>query len=207
MVESSYTRQDVDTLATLHRSAFPDFFLSRLGHRFLSELYTGYISDPDAVIAVAREETGRLVGVCVGTIRPAGFFSRLLRRQFLGFFTASAIASLRDPRTISRLLAGLSYRGDGPPGLEGALLSSLCVSPEAQGQGIGSTLDREWRRRAAAMGSKTAFLTTDSTNNEAVNSFYKRNGWTLHDHFTTKQGRSMNRYRYDLAGSSGGATE
>lgn len=199
MIGVSYGVDDVPALAALHRRAFPDFFLSRLGEPFLRQLYLGYLSDSDAVVSVARGADGRVVGVCLGSAHPAGFFSRLLRRRLLGFLVASGLAVLRSPRTAPRLLAALRYRGDVPAGVDGALLSSLCVDPEVQSAGIGRALDEAWRTRAAELGAKTAFLTTDADENEAVNRFYTRGGWVLSDQFLTPQGRRMNRYRHDLA--------
>lgn len=198
MIGVSYTAADVPALAALHRRAFPDFFLSRLGEPFLRQLYLGYLSDSDAVVSVARATEGRVVGVCLGSAHPAGFFSRLLRRRLLGFLVASGLAIVRDPRTAPRLLAALRYRGEVPQRLDGALLSSLCVDPDVQSAGIGRALDEAWRARAAELGARTAFLTTDADGNEAVNRFYHRGGWVLSDQFVTAQGRRMNRYRHEL---------
>ena len=199
MIEHTYTAADVPALAALHRRAFPDFFLSRLGEPFLRQLYLGYISDPDAVVSVARAQDGRVVGVCVGTTHPSGFFSRLLKQRFFGFFGASLLAVLRNPRFAPRLLAALTYRGDVPPGLDGALMSSSCVDPDAQNGGIGRALDDAWRVRAAQLGAQTAFLITDADGNDAVNRFHQRGGWQLSDQYVTSQGRRMNRYRHELA--------
>lgn len=198
MIEFAYTHGEVSELATLHSRAFPDFFLSRLGPRFLRQFYLGYTTDPTAVICLARDQEGGIQGVCVGTTNPSGFFSRLLKRQFIGFVVASAAAALRNPSAIPRLLAAFIYRGDAPPDTEGAFLSSICVAPEARGQGVGGSLDRAWKARAKALGSNRVFLTTDAINNDEVNAFYRRNGWILNDQYVTKQGRQMNRYRFDL---------
>lgn len=203
MIQTSYTAADVAALSALHRRAFPDFFLSRLGEPFLRQFYLGYLDDPDAVVAVARAADGRIVGAAVGSTRPAGFFSRLLVRRLAGFVGASILAALRDPRTVPRLLAAVKYRGDQPPGSEGALLSSLCVDPSCRAAGIGGALDEAWRQRAVELGARTAFLTTDALDNEPVNLFHQRNGWQLTDQFTTPQGRRMNRYRHDLPYSEG----
>ena len=199
MIATFYTAADVPALAALHRRAFPDFFLSHLGEPFLRQLYLGYLSDSDAVISVARAEDGRVVGVCLGSAHPAGFFSRLLRRRLLGFLVASGRAIVRDPRTAPRLLSALRYRGDVPRGLDGALLSSLCVDPDMQSAGVGRELDEAWRARAAELGARSAFLTTDADGNDAVNRFYRRGGWVLSDRSVTPQGRRMNRYRHELS--------
>lgn len=203
MIEHTITRADAVPLARLHQAAFPDFFLSRLGEPFLVQFYLGFVTDPTAVIVVARDGSGRPRGVVVGTTSPAGFFSRLLRRRLLGFTVASARAAVKDPRVAPRLISAIAYRGDNPPGREGALLSSICVDPSLSGKGIGSQLIRGWVRRARGLGTNQAFLTTDAVGNDAVNSWYLREGWVLSDRFVAHGDRPMNRYEYDLRALDG----
>lgn len=185
---------DVRQLARLHARAFPAFFLSTLGEPFLTQFYRGFLKDPTAVTVVARDEAGKVQGAVVGTVEPAGFFGRLLRRRLLGFAAASARAAVRRPTSVPRLLRAVSYRGDAPSGDEGALLSSICVDPDRQSSGLGGRLLGAWEDRAAASGAQTAFLTTDAERNEAVNAFYRGRGWVLADSYRTPEGRSMNRY-------------
>lgn len=202
-IDNRITRADAVPLARIHQAAFPDFFLSQLGEPFLVQFYLGYVTDPTAVIAISRDSSGCPVGIAVGTTDPVGFFGRLLRRRLLGFAGASARAALKDPSVAPRLLRAVTYRGDNPPGREGALFSSMCVDPSLSGQGIGSKLIRGWTRRAWAMGAERAFLTTDSVGNDAVNSWYLREGWVLSDRFTAHGDRPMNRYEYDLRALDG----
>ena len=143
-IEHSISKADAIPLAKMHRAAFPDFFLSRLGEPFLVQFYLGFVTDPTAVIVVSRNSSGLPQGVAVGTTDPVGFFGRLLRRRLLGFAGASVRAALKHPSVVPRLLSAVSYRGDTPPGREGALLSSLCVDPSCSGfVGLGSWV-RSW---------------------------------------------------------------
>lgn len=194
----SISAEDAPPLARIHRTAFPGFFLSRLGDGFLVQFYLGFLADPTAVIVVSRDDANRPVGVAVGTTDPEGFFGRLLRRRFWGFAGASARAALRNPSMAPRLFAALRYRGDNPPERVGALLSSICVDPAHSRKGIGSTLIKTWIRRAREMGAGVAFLTTDAVGNDAVNAWYVREGWVLRDQFVAHGDRLMNRYEYDL---------
>ena len=185
---------DVRDLARLHREAFPGFFLSTLGEPFLVQFYRGFLQDDTAVSVVARDGHGMPLGAVVGTTEPAGFFGRLLKHRWPGFALASAQAVLRNPSAASRLVRAVRYRGEAPAGEDGALLSSICVDPAAQGGGIGRLLVDEWTRVAAAKGAKGAFLTTDAIGNDAVNGFYRSGGWKLTDSYQTSEGRSMQRY-------------
>jgi GNAT superfamily N-acetyltransferase len=192
---------DADELAHLHRAAFPTFFLSSLGVPFLRQFYAGFADDPSAVALVARDPSGRAVGVVVGTVEPAGYFSRLLRSRLMGFALASALAVVRHPRAASRLARAVAYRGPESAPTEGALLSSICVSPAARGTGTGRLLLARWERTVADRGVGAGYLTTDAEANEAVNAFYRTAGWHLEDTFLTREGRPMNRYSKQLRGS------
>lgn len=189
---------DVVSLARLHRQAFPGFFLSTLGEPFLRQFYRGYVGDPTAVTIVLRDAEGKPCGCVVGTTEPAGFFGRLLRRRWAGFALAGARAVFSQPSAALRLLRAVRYRGEAPPEVAGALLSSICLHPSLQGSGEGARLVAAWEAAAAASGARTAFLTTDTHDNDAVNRFYTRHGWLLHDTYSTLEGRRMNRYTKEL---------
>jgi ribosomal protein S18 acetylase RimI-like enzyme len=197
----SLVAADADELARLHREAFPDFFLSSLGVPFLRQFYAGFADDASAVGLVARDGRGRAVGAVVGTIEPAGYFSRLLRSRLVGFGLASARAVVRRPRAAARLLRAVTYRGSDAAPSEGALLSSICVSPAARGTGTGRLLLQAWEQEVADRGVGVAFLTTDADDNDAVNAFYRGAGWRLDETFRTREGRAMNRYTKSLRSS------
>lgn len=184
---------DVQRCAELHIEAFPGFFLSKLGPRFLREFYRGFLSDPTAIAIVATAHSGTVVGAVVGTFEPQGFFSRLLKRRLVGFFLASIDAVLRRPNAAPRLLKAIAYRGQVPVHVSGALLSSICVDPQAQARGIGSQLISHFGMEVRSRG-MAAYLLTDRDDNVSANAFYVRNGWALAASYETPEGRSMNCY-------------
>ncbi|WP_446213718.1 GNAT family N-acetyltransferase [Micromonospora sp. IBSANI012] len=188
------TAADVPAAAALHARAFPRFFLSRLGEPFLREFYAGFVDDPDAVTVVSRAADGTLVGVVVGTTTPDGFFRRLLRRRGPRLARAAIRPALRDPRAALRLLRGVAYRGEVPLAARGALLSSICVDPAVAQAGHGRRLIDQWWRAVRQRGVDAAYLTTDADDNDRVNRFYRRAGWTLLGAYTTPEGRRMNCY-------------
>ena len=190
----SIVPSDVRPLAQLHRVAFPGFFLSTLGEPFLIQFYRSFLTDDTAVTVVARTANGSVCGAVVGTTEPAGFFGRLMKRRWPGFLLAGAKAVVANPRVTWRLLRAVRYRGDAPAGAAGALLSSICVDPSLQGAGVGRQLVDAWTREVVSRGVRTAYLTTDTDANDAVNRFYQSQGWRLSERYTTREGRSMNLY-------------
>jgi ribosomal protein S18 acetylase RimI-like enzyme len=189
-------------VAALHRRAFPAFFLSRLGEPFLVQFYLGFVDDKSAVTVVARDAGGTPVGAVVGTLEPARFFRRLLRRRWWGFALASVGAVCKHPSSGLRLVRAIAYRGGADSPAAGALLSSVCVDPALQGRGVGRHVLEFWEELVFQRGVFQAFLTTDADGNEAANAFYRSRGWDLTETFVTREGRSMHRYKKRLGRTS-----
>jgi ribosomal protein S18 acetylase RimI-like enzyme len=191
---------DVDTIVGVHLSAFPDFFLSRLGFRFLRQLYRVFVTDPDGICLIAEygsaTERGSIVGFVAGSSAPAALFRRALRSRGLLFAWSAAGALLRDPVTVARrLLAAISYRGEQPAMLpSAALLSSLAVAPGARLGGVGRALVNGFCGAARSRHSPCVYLTTDRNDNDAVNSFYRTLDFTVLTTTTRRDGRVMITY-------------
>lgn len=196
------TASDAKALASIHRQAFPDFFLSSLGESFLFQLYRGFAGDSSAITVVVRDEQGAPCGAAVGSTEPAGFYRRLLKRRWPGFVAASARAAIINPAAVPRLLRAILYRGELPPTGHWALLSSICLDPSLQGSGVGRQLATKWLERATIMGVTDAFLTTDADDNNAINRFYTAQGWNRASDNVTREGRRMNRYTIHLHGAA-----
>jgi ribosomal protein S18 acetylase RimI-like enzyme len=189
---------EVTGLARLHVESFPGFFLTSLGEPFLRHLYRGFISSPDAVCLVA-EQGSTLLGVVAGPVRPREFFRGLLYARGV-YFAFSAIPSLlRNPAPVARrLLAALTYRGEAPAAVSGALVSTICVAPEGRGAGVAATLLERFCDEAGRRGARYVYLTTDRDANAGVNAFYTRAGFRLESDIRRDGGRVMNRYLKDL---------
>lgn len=50
--------RDIDAVASVHLAAFPGFFLTSLGRKFLSEMYRGFLKHPSGIFFVAEEGGG-----------------------------------------------------------------------------------------------------------------------------------------------------
>ncbi|GAA4994809.1 GNAT family N-acetyltransferase [Actinopolymorpha pittospori] len=190
----SLAAADVSEAAALHARAFETFFLTSLGEPFLRVFYSGFVTDPDAVTVVTRDDAGHVVGLVVGTVAPEGFFRRLVLTRAPQLAVASLRAVARHPRTAMRILRGLAYRGQTPVETTGALLSSICVDPDVEHTGHGRRLIDEWWCRVQTRGADSAHLTTDADDNERVNDFYRKAGWTLIGEYATREGRRMKCY-------------
>lgn len=187
--------RDIDAVANVHLAAFPGFFLTSLGQKFLSEMYRGFLNHPSGIFFVA-EEGGEVMGFAAGTSAPAAFFSELRRRRSLCFLLWALPALLRHPKVvIQKLLSAIFYRGDKPIGLEGgALLSSIGVRPDVVGKSVGKRLLHDFENEAFRRGVDFVYLTTDEAGNDRVNKFYKNNGYLVESRFCQGASRTMLRY-------------
>lgn len=190
---------DVNHVVAVHLSSFPGFFLSFLGSRFLSLFYSGICTAPEGIAFVYLNDAGAPVGFVAGTSNPGGFYSRLLKRDWLKFALASIVPVLKKPSTILRVARAVSHPSDNPIGDDVAGLFSIGVLPELQGTGAGKILVQAFLDEAKQRGCKRVFLTTDRDNNNSVNSFYEKLGFEIERQYVTPEGRRMNEYWIPLS--------
>lgn len=193
---------DIAQIVQVHIQAFPRFFLTLMGARFLHLLYTGFLDHPTGISLVAcdKGQPSKVLGFVVGTTQPSGFFSQLLKQRWFEFCLASLWPLLRRPSLVLvKIWSALFYRGESLPDQpNAALLSSLGVQPTAQGQQIGQQLVKAFLAHAHAVGAPAVYLTTDQINNIKANQFYTRLGFQLAGTCKRPHGRILNRYLIKL---------
>lgn len=190
--------EHVPQVVRTHLASFPGFFLSFLGPRFLALYYTGICSAPEGIAFCYLNPAGVPAGFVAGSSNPRGFYSRLLKRDWLSFSLASLGAILRKPTVMGRIARGLFHPGGNPVGDQVAGLFSIGVLPELQGTGAGKLLVQAFLDEARRRGCRRVFLTTDRDGNEAVNLFYHKLGFRIERQYETPEGRRMNEYWIEL---------
>lgn len=190
--------EDVDAVTAVHLAAFPGFFLSFLGPRFLRELYRAIVAHEESIAFVAVDGA-RVIGFVAGS-GSGGFYRSAARRRWFRFALASAGALLRKPSIAPRLLRALYA----PPrtSSEGALLMSLAVDPAIRRSGAGRLLTRAFVDRARERGASAVVLTTDRVGNDAVNAFYRDQGFSVAAEYVTPEGRAMYEYMLSVNAST-----
>ncbi|MGB7480502.1 MAG: GNAT family N-acetyltransferase [Burkholderiaceae bacterium] len=188
-------QSDIEEIARLHEKVFIGFFLTSLGRKFLQELYAGFAARPHGILLVARDGKD-LIGFAAGTTRPQEFFSSLRRQRGVFFLARALPAILRNPMPVGRkLVSAFFYRGDPPASsASGALLSSIGVAAGYRGRALADQLLDGFEKKVAEQGIERVYLTTDAANNDRVNGFYRKNGYSVECRFTQNGGRPMLRY-------------
>ena len=196
------TRSDcLDDIVVVHQQAFPGFFMTQLGRRFLRAYYRCVVDSPQGIL-IAEDGDGDCVGFVAGFANPAAFYQELRRRRVRLGLAAGVGVGCR-PWRLGTLLA--NYRRAGgfarrEADSRTAELSSLAVAPRAGGRGVGSRLVHAFVEAAGAQGADRILLTTDAHGNEAVNRFYLQLGFTCVRCFEARPGRWLNEYALVIRG-------
>ena len=75
-------------------------------------------------------------------------------------------------------------------------MSSICVRPDCKAKGIGTQLISYLKDIVDFSEYEYINLETDAVNNDMVNAFYKKNGFSLKRWYLTPEKRKMNEYRF-----------
>ncbi|MGH3119366.1 MAG: GNAT family N-acetyltransferase [Gaiellales bacterium] len=188
--------EDVSAVVAVHLRAFPGFFLSFLGPRFLSVLYRAAV-ELDEITLVAVSD-GKVAGLVMGSAEPGEFFGKLRRARALQFAYAALPSVLRRPGATLRVARALRKPKEAGKAAGTATLLSIAVDPALQTRGLGRLLVRAFVQRAAARGAVRVDLTTDKCDNDPVNTFYRGMGFRVAREIQTPEGRVLNEYELDV---------
>jgi GNAT superfamily N-acetyltransferase len=189
----------IDEVVAVHQAAFPGFFMTQLGPRFLKEYYRCVVECACGILLVETDR-GAFLGFVAGFTDPSLFYKELRRRRVRLAIAAFASVAAR-PWRLPILIAnyGRTREGAQPTsGASSAELSSVAVLPSAGGRGVGSRLICEFIKVSKTAGASRIMLTTDAYNNESVNRFYKSLGFICARTFEARRGRWLNEYVFNF---------
>jgi ribosomal protein S18 acetylase RimI-like enzyme len=179
------TLPDIPVVAQIHLSAFPGFFLSQLGNRFLCVMYKAFLLNPSGVFVVYNTDNQSLAGFAVGSLAQSGT-DRIIALRFLpSFLWAVMPALLRRPGVVLGRLAARFFETGATPSIpaDAMVLRSIGVVPAARGRAVASSLIAAFEALAAEHGARHVFLTTDEENNDRAQRFYQRHGYVMSSRF------------------------
>lgn len=192
------TSDDVNVIVDIHNNAFPDFFLTSLGDGFLRLYYRCMCKCKEAVTLCAVED-GKVVGFSTTALKSAGFNSRLIKNNMIGFMMEGVKLLFSCPKSLFRLFKNFTKKSsDVADEGEYAELFSIGVLPTCQGKGIGGLLLADTERAVSERGGVKLSLTTDYNNNDSAIAFYLRNSYRILYKFIAYPDREMYRFIKDL---------
>ena len=180
-------------IAEIHLNSFKGFFLTTLGFSFLKAYYKTCAKSEDAIsICAIDNETGKLLGFCVGCYHSKGFNKKLILSNLRIYSYQVFILLFNKPLALIRLFKNLAkvIEGLNDDGNYAELLS-IGVLPDKNGLGIGKKLLSEFEIEVKRKGVNKITLTTDADANENVLQFYKKSGYKVFYDFTTYPNRKI----------------
>lgn len=185
---------DVDGIVAIHNQAFPDFFLTKLGNSFLRLYYKSMCRCEGAITLCAYDEE-KVIGFSTTAVKSAGFNSRLIKGSVAGFIWEALKLLFTKPMSLIHLAKNMSKtNSEVDDNGDYAELFSIGVSPDCQGNGVGSKLLAETELILTSKGVSKNSLTTDKYDNDSTISFYQRNGYEVFYEFTAYPNREMIRF-------------
>jgi ribosomal protein S18 acetylase RimI-like enzyme len=211
------TRGDAPVVAALHSSAISEGFLSTLGDRFLSRLYTRIVSSSHGFLLVADRPQPvkglqpRLAGFVAGSAGVGGLYREFVVRDGVSVAVSSGARLVRSlPRVVETLRYGardepaprnaVAPRGAvssaGARGTETELLA-LAVDPSERRRGVGAVLVEAFLTTAREAGSTSARVVVGSDNSGAI-ALYSRAGFRESSRLELHSGAESLLMRVDL---------
>lgn len=185
-------KRDVKEIVLIHQQAFPDFFLTELGSRFL-QLYYKCMCNCEDAITLCAEEDGEIKGFATSSYYSHGFNTSLIKKNLFKFGLMCIEILFTSPKAILRLAKNLDKKAESnvmEDNGDYAELYSIAVKPGNQGSGIGKKLLMAIEENVA-MHNRIISLTTDYYNNEKTIGFYHSMGYQDFYEFVTYPDRRM----------------
>jgi hypothetical protein len=193
MIVKKLSVNEVEAVAKLHQKAFSNFFLTKLGYKFLVEFYKSILNNSDS-INIGLFDNESLIGFAVGSKRDKSFYKNVLKNNFIKLGFSAFLPLISNPINIVRLLTSFtSISKSNVDNVDNAVLLSICIDPNCGSKGYGKILLKEFEKIAFEY-SNIITLTTDAEDNDYVKSFYVKNEYELHNSFYQGK-RKMNYYK------------
>ena len=189
-------RNDLKIIIDIHIKAFPEFFLTKLGPKFLYKYYN-LILNYDKKIFIVAEEDAYPIGFAAGFLQPSNFYVYVRKHKNILLFALIPVI-FRNIFLIPRIISNFrsTKKKEQKNKVIKCELASIAVNPEYAGQGLGKKLVKAFIEVSQKQNADAICLTTDANNNEAVNNFYLSLGFSLYRTFISPGNRSMNEYRF-----------
>lgn len=173
---------DIPLIVSLHMQTFKHNFTTKLGADFLFQYYKLFLNKGFYLLVAKTEAkaSGFIAGVEDYTL-----LSKSLKKNFFVFIYPifkSSFSTNLAPEISKKVYNFLRHKRVNKVSINVAdynEITSFCVSPEYQGQGIGSKILRHYIHLACQKSLLGIFITTDAINNISTISFYEKNKFTI----------------------------
>jgi len=177
-------KSDISVIADLHMLSLPNELLSKLGRKFLTEIYSVALSDNDSYFIASK--TGRNIQGFIFLSKNSGrFYKRLVTRRFFKLAFIIFEELIQDISLLGKLASTAKYllfsNAESIPEI-----LVLSVHPNMQRSGIGSALLKTLEDKLADDGLSVYNVKTTSLNKKS-NRFYTKNDFKVIKRFKIQQ--------------------
>lgn len=192
-------------VADLVATAVPNALISKLGNRFGARFYSKVVQQEYSCGYAARDASGNIVGVVIGTSDYPKARSMAFKGQLIKLVKAANFRLL-SWSSISWVIKGVLAKVKGkeqnhtdrPP----AELVAIVVRPEARGTGLAQKLVEEMEKFMVSKGLRGPYTILTEKSNTRANKFYEKIGarfvkTNLH------HGRAINEWHKEMTSARG----
>jgi ribosomal protein S18 acetylase RimI-like enzyme len=186
------TKQDICGVVNVHIQAFPGFFLTSFGSKFLRLMYHWFLDNPSSVFLVS-DQAGSINGFAVGLkigqrldlAKALSLMLKILPAILMNLFKNPKMIILRVARTLLRRQGITLFP------TPGFLLKSIGVLQSERGNGLARRILAGFENELKIKGEICVYLTTDAVKNDRAVGFYKRAGYQIIQEFKQHNHRLM----------------
>lgn len=187
-------KSDVSAIVDLHILSLPNELLSKLGKKFLSEVYSEALNDVDSFFLISKLEK-TMHGFIFLSKDSGTFYKKLIIHRFPKLTFIALEELIKDISLLGKLASTAKYllfsKAESAPEI---LVFS--VNPNMQRSGIGSSLLKTLEDKLA-LAHISVYNVKTTSSNEKSNSFYKKHGFEVKKRFKIQQ-REWVEYRKKL---------
>lgn len=196
----------INTILNIHKEAFPDFFLTRLGDSFLKIYYSSVIKNEKSLF-IGLFNKNELVGFCCTATISKNFNKLIIRDNLLPFMFLGLLLLVTKPRYLYGLFRNMTKKSPSVHDRsEYAELLSIAVKNNYQGCGLGKKMVQYTENELVKLNQLQISLTTDLYNNEKTIIFYQKLGYKILYELTAWPNRKMYRMLKELNPSKSSAS-
>lgn len=189
----SINEEHLHELVNIHLDSFENFFLSKLGKKFLYAFYDTVRRDHNSVlIGVFNSEDNKIAGFCAATFLSKNYYKRLLLNNKFIYLRISIPLIFTKPHFLIRLAKNLTKKSQNTADdFLYAELLSIAIAKKNQGKGLGKLILKKLEEILIENKCQRLSLTTDLNQNDKSIEFYKGLGFSNYYQFSTYPNRAM----------------
>lgn len=184
----------LDDIVQIHLDAFPSFFLTSLGPKFLRLMYQCHMEHSASDILVAIENN-KIIGFLAYSEDMSDLYSYMLKKHGITFAWYSIIPFLKNPIILPRLLRAFLKPKEAKQLDKYIYLASAGVTPKIQSKGTYSSILNTILQKYKDSDFQYIIGDTD-VGNGPINHIYHKFGFNIHKQYETPEGRPMYEQRY-----------